>query len=117
MESPGGALSLPKVAREKRALVRSRARLRAPCAHNGIHLDMVMGSILVPIEQHDLATRHQTVLLARKFDSYIEDAPARSCIALSLSVRSQPVSGTRIARQSDQEGFRCPHTNFISVRP
>ena len=52
----------------------------------------------------DLAnsTLQTALLLARKFDSYIEGAPARSCIALSLSIRSQPVAGTRIARQSDQ---------------
>jgi hypothetical protein len=57
MESPGGARSLPKVAREKgyksaAALACARrARTTAP------HLDIAMGfkTILVPIEQHDLA--------------------------------------------------------------
>ena len=93
--------------RVKRAISpQPRSLACAVRATTALHLDIVMGfkTILVPIEQHDLAnsTLQTALLLARKFDSYIEGAPARSCIALSLSIRSQPVAGTRIARQSDQ---------------
>jgi hypothetical protein len=68
-------------------------------------------TILVPIEQHDLANSTLADLSFSRGNLNIEGAPARSCIALSLSIRSQPVARTRIARQSDQ-GFPMPSHKF-----
>jgi hypothetical protein len=56
--------------------MRETARMCARDAQQALALEITMGfkTILVPIEQHDLvnSTLETALLLARKFDSYIE---------------------------------------------
>src|SRR5262249_57598830 len=63
------------------------------CAHrgrgsHGLEIVMSFKSILVPIEQHDLmnATLQTALLLARKFDSYIEGFALRAEIPIAFAV-------------------------------
>ena len=66
---------------------------------------MPLQTILVPTEPHDLmtSTLETTLLLARKFDSYIEGFPLRP--AIDNFVAMDPISGMAMAtvKQRDAE--------------
>jgi hypothetical protein len=97
MESPGvpDRSQGSRVNGEKSAAALACARRARTTA---LHLDIAMGfkTILVPIEQHDLAnsTLQTALLLARKFDSYIEGFALRVEIPAVIAVGD--VSGVPI---------------------
>jgi nucleotide-binding universal stress UspA family protein len=90
MESPGCPIALPRVARETARSPQLRSTVRARRAQQALELDIAMGfkTILAPIEQHDLtnSTLETALLLARKFDSYIEGFALRVAVPAALAI-------------------------------
>src|SRR6266446_10812848 len=75
-----------------------------------------MKTILVPTEQHDLmtSTLETAVLLARKFESYIEGFALRP--AIDNFVAMDPVSSMAMAtvKQNDAEAAKQSRASFES---
>src|SRR6266566_3872831 len=107
-------------------LVRETARSLRPrrvCAHDGqqaLELEIAMSfkTILVPIEQHDLmnSTLETALLLARKFDSYIEGFALRVAIPAALAigdVAALPIPALEQDIAEDEKRSRSLFENFM----
>src|SRR5438445_6509006 len=110
---PPGCQWLPRLVRETARNLSPRGA-HAPRRSLGLEVAMGFRTILVPIEQHDLmnSTLETALLLARKFDSYIEGFALRVAIPAALAVGDVGAVPIPPSRQEIAENEKRSRTLF-----